>query len=231
MYDHGLIYTVMVILLLLSYTAIAVGVIGISYSFFVLIRMKRKNAFLIARYVIILFMGLFWFINFNPFNNDYPILRWAELDAGLKNTHKINTDISIAPIILAEDNYDNLVVFTYLANKTPFGLTKYFINCEIQLVSENPIPSKHQPSIDQLIPNQDLTDKIDEERICDIEYFPDIWFGIVYFDKRDSIRINGEKPELFDISFRGVAYEKNENYAAYFGFAATDHPFVMQKPD
>jgi len=104
-------------------------------------------------------ISLFWEINFTSFQNDYPTLRLAELDAGYKNLHKINTNISSTPIILAEDNYNSLLVFTYITEKSPFG----FINCEIALISS------------PWLPFQEPTNGMNEGRVCDVpEYFPDI---------------------------------------------------------
>ena len=150
---------------------------------------------------------LFWLINFYPFENMYPALKMAVANEGFKNLHKIDTDITSTPIILAEDNYNNLLVFTYTSEKTPFGLTKYFINCKINLVSEKMFRPDEIPAFfEQYIPNQDLNYEIDENAYSVIEYFPDICFGLVYSDKRDKILVNGKVPEFYDISFKETDY-------------------------
>ena len=38
------------------------------------------------------------------------------------------------------------------------------------------------------------------------EDFPGIWFGVVYPDKRDKIRVNGRVPELYDVEYAGSEY-------------------------
>ena len=52
----------------------------------------------------------------------------------------------------------------------------------------------------------EITELIEENTIKSLDEFPGIWFGVVYPDKKDSIQINGKRPELHEFNFMGTDY-------------------------
>ena len=208
MFNHSLISIFMIALLMFAGISVVLGIIGISYSLYVLIQAKREGIKLSTRSnkkykksisisiasFLVMSGGLFWLLNFHPFENDYPTLGLAVSNAGYENLHEVDTDISSIPVVLAKGEHSSLLVYTYITKNTPFGLTKYFINETVYLISDP-----------QLFPFEENTGEIDEHRVY-FEYFPDICFGLVYSDKRDKIRINGKTPEIYDVNINGTNY-------------------------
>jgi len=169
-------------------------------------RTRRTKLFLaLIVSIFIMLSGLFWLINFNPFENDYPTFRLAVLNEGFTNLQRIDIDFSSVPIVLAESEDGSLLVFTYTTTKTPFGLDKYFIKARIWLLS-SPLAQDSLRLPVPWIPAPDNSGEFNESRVCSSEYFPGVWFGIVYSDKRNLIRINGKVPSFHDVHFNGSDY-------------------------
>jgi len=109
-----------------------------------------------------------------------------------KVLERIDTGFSLDPIIIIQNDDVDLVVCTLKTRNLLIGLKKYWVNGGFTLVDGQ----------------QRFGYVIDENRVYGgaIETFPDIWFGIVYPDKRDHIRVNGKIPILKDIHFNGEDY-------------------------
>ena len=202
----NLLFSLMSIFLVFEFFGVIFGITGTLCSLYALIRMiinKKKNRInpknmgmkIISVFIVSVIMignGLFWLISYPVFKNDYPTLSLAVINEGLNNVCRVDTEVSTVPILLAEGRDDNFVVFTYTTEKTPFGFKKYFINCTIYYIYNPWFPSEKY--------------EIDETEVNDIEYFPDIWFGIIYPDKCDKIKINGKIPSFYNVQFHGTEY-------------------------
>jgi len=105
---------------------------------------------------------------------------------------RIDTEFSLDPLIIVQHNEGDLSVCILKTRKMLIGLKRYWVRGGIPLVD-----SKKRFGY-----------LIDENQINGgaILVFPDIWFGIVYPDKRNQIRINGKIPILHDIHFNGTDY-------------------------
>lgn len=117
---------------------------------------------------------------------------------------RIDTDLNPTPIIFAYEDTSRVtsadteenVTLTILPIETEewMGRKKYLVKKSIRLVDT------------WIKSDGEVTELITEDYVYNLDEFPGIWFGVVYPDKKDSIQINGKRPELHDFNFMGTDY-------------------------
>ena len=105
---------------------------------------------------------------------------------------RLDAKYSSDPIIFIQHKEDSLSVCMIKTRKMLIGLEKYWVRGGIPLIDGE---KRFGYSIDESNVNGGA-----------IQVFPNIWFGIIYPDNRDRIRINGNVPEFYDINFNGADY-------------------------
>jgi len=104
---------------------------------------------------------------------------------------RIDVEYSNQPIVIVQEN-NSLYICDPRTRKMLIGLEKYYISGAYTIVDGK----------------MRFGYLIDENQVHggSILSFPNLWFGIIYPDKRDHIRINGKVPTFHDIHFNGVDY-------------------------
>ena len=108
-----------------------------------------------------------------------------------KLVERIEPEFSSQPLIIIKHD-KNLILGTLKTRKMMIGLKKYWVNGGITLVDGE---KRFGYSIDENQINGGAT-----------QIFPNVWFGVIYNDKRDNIRINGKVPITHNIHFDGIEY-------------------------
>lgn len=118
--------------------------------------------------------------------------------------YRIDTELNPTPIILgyldskppdpvAAAAQQSLIIFP-IDTKEQRGRIFYRISHSFELFS---VRFNGDTKVDEVV--EETYVNIDED-------FPGIWFGVVYPDKREKIRVNGRVPELYDIEYAGSEY-------------------------
>jgi len=187
------------------------GATGIFTMIRYLVRLKRKKIklrlcpkrFLIKVFSLLIIAtlmsigSLYLLFPFSPIDNFFPTVDWAvHYNGSFKSYERIDTDVSATPILLASNkrNENELYIITIETKKTVLGQTKYYVNGSMCIIGD--VWNKDKDSVDVIA----------EKCAYGIREFPDIWFGVIYPENRDKIRVNGKVPSLFNINFNGADY-------------------------
>jgi len=121
-----------------------------------------------------------------------------------KLVERIDPEFSSQPIVIIQHDKD-LTVCTLKNRQMLIGLKKYWVNGGFTLVDGE----------------ERFGYLIDENQVFGgaKKVFPNVWFGIIYPENRDKIRINGKVPNFHEIRFDGTDYvfwyiEKNGEEAS-----------------
>ena len=108
-----------------------------------------------------------------------------------KLVERIYPEFSSQPIVIIQHSED-LTVCMLKTRKMRIGLERYWVRGGFTLVDGE----------------ERFGYLIDENYVFGgaTQVFPDVWFGIVYPDKRDKIRINEKVPIFHDIHYNGTDY-------------------------
>ena len=129
---------------------------------------------------------------FSPPFTDYVIFDQIETDI---NPTPITMGYEAPPESTSEDGVTNITLIIYAIKTEEYmGHTGYFIDRGFRLVDT------------WIESNGEVTELINENYVYEEETFPNIWFGVIYPDKKDKIQINGNKPEFYDFQFLGTDY-------------------------
>ena len=185
----------------------ALGIIGICTFVRLLTRYKRTisrpksfvrffSAFLLA--VIMSFGSLYWLVDcyfIDSVPHSFTIEEAMENYGGIKNyviIDQINPDFASEKILLVQENEDVLVACYIKTRKMLIGLERYYANGGAYLVN-----------------SRIYGIKLIGEEYVNGGYpisFPNLWYGIIFPENRDKIRINGKVPYFHDIHFNGADY-------------------------
>ena len=152
--------------------------------------------------VIITLGSLYWFIDCYllddapySFSLENAIENYRDV-GGYRGNYKligrVDPEFKSEPLIFIHDDEDDLFVCDIRTRKMLIGLERYYISGGISLVDG-------EKRFDYLIDENNVNGGT-------IQVFSNTWFGIIYPDKRDSIRINGNIPYFHDIYFNGADY-------------------------
>jgi len=125
------------------------------------------------------------------FDIENAIENYGDFD-NYKLLNRIDPEFSLDPIIIVQHNEEDLSVCMLKTRKMLIGLKRYWVRGGIPLVDGK----------------KRFGYLIDENQINGgaILVFPKIWFGIIYHENSDKIRINGKVPNLHEINFNGTDY-------------------------
>ena len=170
------------------------------------------RSFLILITMLSMLLGSFGCISGNPYDmrgSYYTTIEEAfdeyqSLSSKWEMLYWIDTELNPTPIILGykdckypDDVVDggqrSLLVFPIDTTEQK-GRTYYRISSSFELFR---IQFKGDTKVGEVV--EETYVNIDED-------FPGIWFGVVYPDKRDKIRVNGRVPELYDVEYAGSEY-------------------------
>lgn len=194
------------LLLLLS----ALGIIGIYRLVRLIIRYKRteqrpkSNVRFISVLLLVIIMtfgGLYWLIDCyfierppHSFTIEKALEKYEKIGGfnSYKILDQIDPEFTTDKILLVQENDDILIVCYITTRKMLVGLEKFYIyggaeHINIKISGNKLISEKHANG-------------------GGILYFPDLWYGIIYPENRDKIRINGKVPHFHDIHFNGSDY-------------------------
>jgi len=190
------------ILILLS----VLGIIGICTYIRIFIRNKRtkQRPGNLVRFISVVLLtvtiavgSLYWLIDCYFIENvpyQFTIEKAIEEYRGVGNyviLERIDSEFISDKILLVQENEDVLVAYHIITRKMLVGLEKYYAKGEAYLISSSIYGS----------------DLIAETHDSDgIILSPNFWYGIVFPENRDKIRVNGKVPYLHDIHFSGSDY-------------------------
>ena len=193
----------------LSLALVVFGCIGINMIIRLLKRAKEKPWFSSKKQIIKLIsyilisvstftFGLYWLLDgfvFEDTNYSFTIEKAIDEYGDFVDYQlvaRIDTKFSLDPLFVIKKNDNELSICSVKTRKMLIGLKKFWVR-----------------GSNLLVDNTESCDyKIDENRIYGgyPENFPDIRFGIIYPDKRDTIRVNGKTPEFYEINFCDTDY-------------------------
>ncbi len=170
------------------------------------------RSFLILITMLSMLLGSFGCISGNPYDmrgSYYTTIEEAfdeyqDAFTKYKILHRIDTELNPTPIILgyldckppdpvAAAAQQSLLIFP-IDTTEQGGRTYYRISSSFELFR---IQFKGDTKVGEVV--EETYVNVDED-------FPGIWFGVVYPDKRDKIRVNGRVPELYDVEYAGSEY-------------------------